>query len=84
MIIPLREFQLHASTYLPIKEEIELTRYGKTVAILSPPVKIVYEDNFKVSPKFIETPADVPKIVQTTLQICEHGSAKGLCKHGCK
>ena len=78
MIIPLREFQLHASTYLPIKEEIELTRYGKTVARIIPPSGQVPVPSVVPSVnRIIKTPEDALEAVHLTeLPFSKHRQAE--------
>ena len=78
MIIPLREFQLHASTYLPITEEIELTRYGKTVARILPASGQVPGP----IPKIVKTPDEVINVIkenQPNWKFCEHNAREDLC-----
>ena len=78
--VSVRTFQLHATDCLK-KLPLTLTRYGKDVAKVVP-IEKPPGLGLEMKPEPIKRA--VKRVQETTkADLCEHGFAKGLCKHGC-
>lgn len=78
--VSLRAFQLKPTKYLE-DLPIELTRYGKTIAVIYIGTEKGGRGFQKLYHKGKEVKVKKPK---QDFKTCKHGSKIGLCKYGCK